>query len=551
VASKTAHDELLGQDASILGAEPAPDPFVGQDASSLDEPPQRKLYQGLPPPSPESEAALAQARKYLKPAKPPQYNTPDALETGATEFSQGFGKEWFDEAEAKGFKARDYLKSLMHGHSLKEAADQVEGTEKAVLPAIRERRRAGQKEHPGLAAASNLAGNLASDFVLDSATGGALRNSAGASLMGGITGAGSSDGDLLSWETAAKTGGGALLGKYLGKAATKYPVGTPTALSVLGLGAAAFGGHKGADGQPYLSDYDRWQMGLTGGLAGGAAALSKLLSPVAEWAGAGAQAARNELEGPLRNKDVAVAEGLAKNFDDQDAKFNKSLSDAGKDKIRAFKKLVISKVRGKKAEQAAKVDEINTDDAAVSKSFANSQNNQDTHDGLSVEALQTSERKPSPPKGATPDQVAEFEAAIPGRVQGKQDADYQAVLHRYLTMKELGHEIPPELQTRVNGLVERYSKNSPGFFNRFLYDHEANADKYRQELMTELAAMKNAASSARPGQDTGVGLPKNLTVDTQIAGVPKGQQPIATRHAPTRLWQRRGHACAWRRSSEP
>lgn len=489
MASKPG-DDLLGQDASVLGDEE--DPLIGQDASALDSPA-------------DVDSLMAQAYKR-------QEKKPGILDTFAEEFTQGASKEWGDEAASKLYGAREYMRNLFGGKGLQESGTAAKAEEAPFLKHTREQRAVSRKENPGTAAIANLTGGLASDYVLNSATGGAFANPAGQALLGGVTGAGFSEGPLLSTETAGKTALGTLLGYGLGKAGQKYPAGTGGVMALLGLGGAAAGGIKGEDGQPLLSTEDRWQLGTTGVAAGSAALASKLMRPVANAAGKSLQGAKNEIEAPLRAKNVARAEGLASDNDKEIAEVEKGLVAAGKDKIRKFKKLVLQKQRG-----------LKEDDESMTGALEAQAAKQEAADKASVEAFQASERGPAKTE-ASADKIAEFEASIPARVEGKENADYQAVLNRYLTNKQLGHEIPPEVEAQVQAIRSRYEKNSPGFWEKYLYNWKQNGEKYKQELMDELASMKGA-SSASEGPTTAVGTPKAINPDTGVTGRPPAMKP--------------------------
>lgn len=432
---------------------------------------------------------------------------PGMLDTAAMEFTQGAGKEWADEGATKLYGAREYMRNLFGGQGFGRAAEAAKESQAPFQKMVREDRDLGRKANPKIAAAFNTAGDLASDWALRLMTFGASDTPAGQAILGGITGAGASDEPLFSTKTGLMTAGGAGMGLAFGKLGKRYPKATSAVLSMLGLGAAGLGGIQDSEGKPIMDEADRWQMGGTGA-AGAVSAISSLVHGAGKGAGKVAKGALEQLETPLRAKDVGVAEELNAANDAKSALLDKATSSAGKEKIAKFKKRLLGKKQ-----------ELKADDKAVRQAFKESLTKEAAENKATVEAFQASERGPAPAAGASPDEIAAFEASIPARVQGKQDADYQAVLNRYQTQKSLGHEIDPEVETRVQAIIDRYEKNSPGFYKRFLYDWEQNGAKHQADLMAELNAMKGG-SAAGPRPTTAVGIPSAAKADTQVSGRP-------------------------------
>lgn len=432
----------------------------------------------------------------------------------------------------------------------------------------RKSRDIAKQENPASYASGHLGGTIATGV----ATAPFGSPAAVGMSMGAAGGVGNSDAPLMSTDTlkSGVVGGG--MGGLFGKAGQVAPIATAIGGAGLGFGTAAFGDKLGMD------KADRIEAGLGGLLSAGAAGLGFL--------GQRAQnlnnRARKQIESRLVDADAVEGADINRRRDRSLAamdKENEASKKAGLKKFEAISKRIEEQSPDKPtahieqaevdpikfiddeakalaakekpyfdAEQAAGKEKAarfqaalkerqkgrQTDDKAVVKSFQQAEKNQDNADAALVQAFQNAERPAAGGGGgSSPDAIAAFEANIPARVQGKLDAEYQAVLNRFNTLKALGKEIPSELADRVKAIESRYEMNSPEFFDRYLGDWEGKAANYRAELEAELANMKGRGGPSPSGRDTEVSPPGALSADTEVSSPPQheGAVPMHGRDA--------------------
>ncbi len=488
---------------------------------------------------------------FSEPSTPKYDPTPSKKESAAGGLMQGLTAGWGDELSALGDAAHDagarmgILPKIFEKKptAAQQAVDEDLGEEagfgqvyERALAAKRARRDWQSEENPKTFAGADFAGNMVTSAVVP---GGLL----GGAAMGALGGAGYSDDNKLA---GAALGG--VIGGTLGKAAQKAPAITGLVGAGLGAAGALDSGAK---------ESDRWSAGISAGtaLAGAVTAgAGKLAGKTAKYLKGKELRARGEVGEKLIAEDVtdalsydkrrtsalesqkdelaaarkwidkeqAAALGRREGLDDAYAKF-------GKDKLSSIIDAAEAKRKGRGDE-----------DKAVSKAFSEQQKKQQLEDAALVDAYMRGESAPGGPQ-ASEARVAEFEAAIPAKVQGKQDADFQAVLNRFLTMKQLGEPIPPEIDARVQALKERYAGNSPEFFKRFLYDWENSGPKYENELRAQAADMRGQ-SSAAVGRDTDVKVPEVVRADTAVSGRPEmpsiPKEPIGAELGDEEYWTR-------------
>jgi hypothetical protein len=480
--------------------------------------------------------------------------------------AQGGASAWADEAGGALFAP---FSSPSAQQKQTWAEDGVEPSFKDWIVANYENERSGQRrmrdrsaaDEPGVYGTSLVGGGIAQSVATNALTGGQASTPWGNFIQGAVAGSGASDADFLSKDNAKATLAGGVIGATVGKASKHAPAATAATLGGLGVTAAAFGDKIG------MSKADRVAAGVGGTVAAVTAATmaaQKAGNVVSKKFGSAETKARGQVQGKLEAKDAA-SEAL---LDKENAKFKAAgmkafdtaaerlenqakIPDApdtlqqkqgreyknGKEFIdtshaEAFKgqrrdeKILDKALRRAGKEKFKAFDDMVGDESAKRKGA------EESSDKALVEAMQAEESGVVPGKGASnANEIADFEASIPQRVENKEHAEFGALVNRVSTFKMSGRPVPPDLDAHVDDVIAQYEKNTPGFLERFLRqkDPKALAEGYREELLAKLADMK-AGVGTQPGmkRDTQVSVPspERLMAAQKPAEGPRARVPM-------------------------
>ncbi len=359
-------------------------------------------------------------------------------------------------------------------------------------------------------------------------------------VQGGLSGVGASEDNAEVGGLAGGVAGGTVAGLI-----KKFPV-----LGGLGLSAAALAAVAKGDALG-LSESDKYMLaaaGLAGLVGAGGAGVSKLRANLANKAGGVASRAEADVEARLVAKDTSAGLAMDKEnaaskakgmklFDDIEKRLvadegipEASIKQIDADHASAFKTRRKDEAELGKAVEGFGKDKFKAFKEAVEDTGGTRLAAQKESDDALVDAFMAEESGVVPRQGAKQspalqDEIAQFEASIPAKVQGKEAAEFGALLNRVGTFKAAGKPVPPELQSYVDNVYTQYEQNTPGFLEKYFRakDPKGLAKEYEGELLAELNSMK--ARLGEPGAETSA-----LSRDTVVG--PPSEEHLAAAMKP-------------------